>query len=101
GWLASAYLLFRHLHLTVRERSVGWVVVVAFVAYSIARRFSSYYIFHSAWSLWLASDAVALLFVAVCVGVVVIILPKASTRWPTQYSVESEAPDHVIHVGGT
>ena len=100
GWLVSASLLFRHLHLTVRQKIAGWLFVVAFVGYGVARRYSSYYIFHSAWSLWLVSDAIALLFVAVSVGLAVIILPKSSIRWPTQYSVESEAPDHVVHIGG-
>jgi len=101
GWLVSAYFLFRHLRLTVRQKAVGWLFVIAFVGYSITRRFARYYIFHSAWSLWLVSDAVGLSLIAVSLVLAVLILGKRTLGPSTPYTVESEAPDHVLHVAST
>jgi hypothetical protein len=100
GWLVSAYFLFKHLRLSVRGKTAGWLFVVAFVGYSIARRFSSYYIFHSSWSLWLISDAIGLFLIATFLGLAILILGKRAFRRATPYTVESEAPDHVLHVSG-
>jgi hypothetical protein len=101
GWLLSAYFLFRRLRLTVRGKTAGWLFVVAFVGYIVARRFSSYYIFHSSWSLWLISDAVGLFLIATSLGLAILMLGKRAFRQTTPYTVESEAPDHVLHVSGT
>jgi hypothetical protein len=100
GWLVSAYFLFKHLQISVRQKAVGWLFVVSFVGYSITRRFSSYYILHSSW-LWLISDAVGLSFIAISLAFAALILGKRTLGNSTPYTVASEAPDHVLHVSST
>ena len=99
GWFITAYFLFRHLGLPIRAKIVGWLSVASLVGYSIARRFSSYYFYHDSWSLMFAWDAVGILIVAIWLGLAVLILPKTPIpSSATPYTVESETPDHVLHV---
>jgi hypothetical protein len=99
GWFFTAYFLFRHLQLTLRGKIVGWMSIVAFAGYSVARRFGSYYFIHEGLGLrWLESDAVGLLLVIVPFGLALLILPKPTPSVATPLTVESEAPDHVLHL---
>jgi len=99
GWFVSAYFLFRQLGLPLRAKIVGWMSVITLVGYTIVRRFSSYYLYHDFWSLMFAWDAVGLILIATWLGLALLILPRASVlRSAAPYTVESEAPDHVLHV---
>ena len=99
GWFVTAYFLFRYLCLPIRAKIVGWLSVLSLVSYTIARRFSSYYLYHDSWSLMFAWDAVGLLIIAIWLGLAVLILPKASVGpSATPYTVQSETPDHVLHI---
>lgn len=100
GWFFTAYFLFRHLQLTTRGKTIGWLSIAAFVGYTMAQRFGSYYFIHGAWLRSVESDIVGLLLAIVPVALAVLILPKKSAPSATSYTVESEVPDHALHMGG-
>jgi hypothetical protein len=103
GWLVSADLLFRHMHLTAREKVAGWLFVAAFLGYTILRRFSRYYLFaHSSWSLWLIWGVAGLLFALTSIGLAGLILRESTfDETATNFTVESVAPEHVLHLAST
>src|SRR5215469_7817969 len=69
AWLVAAYFLFRHLRLTLREKAVSGLFVFAFIGYSVARRFGSYYLLaHGSWLMSLGWGIAGLLFVLTAVG---------------------------------
>jgi hypothetical protein len=98
GWLFTAYFLFGHLQLTTRGKTIGWFSIAAFVGYTIARRFGSYYFIHGAWLRSAESDIIGVLLAIAPIALAALMLPKQSARSATPYTVESEAPDHVLHV---
>ena len=98
GWLFTAYFLFGHLQLTTRGKIIGWLSIAALVGYTIARRFGSYYFIHEAWLQSVESDIVGLLLAIAPIALAVLILPKQPAPIATPCAVESEAPDHVLHV---
>ena len=100
-WLVSAYFLFRHLGLSTRAKIVGWLSVVTLIGYTVTCRFSSYYLFHNSWSLMFAWEALGFLLIAIWLGLALLILPKAAAlSSATPFTVESEAPEHVLHIDG-
>jgi len=102
AWLLSAYLLFNHSQLAWREKAVSWLFVFAFIGYSVARRFSSYYLLaNGSWLMWFGWGVAGLLFIFTAAGLASLIVGKDEPSASTSYTVESEAPDHVLHVGGT
>lgn len=104
GWVVSAYFFFRHLRLPVRVKIIGWVFIVDSVGCTIAGRLSSYYFLHESWLLVFTWDVVGLALIATSLGLAIFLLrkfPALPLPICTPYTVESEAPDHVLRVGRT
>jgi hypothetical protein len=97
-WVLSSYSLFRYLGLTLRQKIVGWICFVIAFAFTVARRFSSYEIFHGHWSASFLWDAGALLFLLIAFGIINLFVGRDNGTANTPVTVESEAPDHVFHV---
>ena len=100
-WLVAASFLFRHMHLTPREKVAGWLFVGALVGYTVLRRFSRYYSIHGPVSTWLVWTAAGLLVILTTFGLAAIILGKRTSASASNFTVESVAPDHVIHLAST
>jgi len=101
-WLVSVHVLFRQLRLPLRAKIVGWFLVAIFVIYDAVSTVASYYYWHDLWSQWIALDVAGMLFFLSSVGLLALLLRERSA--PTvvpPYTVESEAPDHVLHVSST
>jgi len=99
AWLISAYLLFRHSRLTLREKAISWLFVFAFIGCSFARRFAAHYLLaNGSWLMWFGWGVAGLLFILTAVGLASLIAGKDTPSAITSYTVESAAPDHVLNV---
>lgn len=98
GWSVAAFFLFRHLRLAGRQKVAGWLFLGVFVGFLVARRFSSYDLFHDAWLSWFVFLAATLLFVAISIGLAVFAFGGRRLFPAASFTVESVAPDHVLHV---
>ena len=101
-WLVSVHILFQKLDLSLRGKLIGWFFVLVFVAYDINSTVASYYLWHDRWSQWIAQDIAGILFLlsSVALGGLLLRARSVPTAVPL-YTVESEAPDHVLHVSST
>jgi hypothetical protein len=98
----SVYFLLRQLRLPARGEIVGWLFATTFLGYAVIQAFSGYYFYHDSWSQWIALDITGLVLLASSFALAILLLPKhfVSTSI-TPYTIESEASDHVLHVGST
>jgi hypothetical protein len=102
GWAVSSYFLFRYLGLTTRQKVAGWVIVAAVAGFSVARTFSRHELFaHDSWLKWFLWNGVGLLFIVGSIGLAILITGTNRLSTPTPYTVESEVPDHVVHLSAT
>ena len=100
-WLVCAYVFFRNLRLTLRQKIVGWSVVVTLIGIAFTHRLASYYFYHDNWR-WVLWEILGLSMIAVSVLLAALLLDKGDfPASDDSFTVESETPDHVIHMNGT
>ena len=102
AWLLLVSSIARREKAPLLVNIVGWLLVAAFVGHCVVRAFSGYYFLHDAWAQWALLQAAELLFFASAMALAFLLVPKSSsTTSSTPYTVESVAPDHVLHADST
>lgn len=102
GWLARVHWAFRVAQLPIRWRVAGWFVVAGMACFFAADQATRFYILGHwpSWHQqlgWLLIGVAGLLFFG---GIALRVLRGESRDmvFTAPYTVESEVPDHVVHI---
>jgi hypothetical protein len=102
AWLLVVSAIARREKAPLLVNVIGWLLVLAFVGHCVVRAFSGYYFLRGPWSRGAVLGVAELLFFASAMALAILLLPKPpSPKRATPYTVESDAPDHVLHVDST
>jgi hypothetical protein len=102
AWLFMVSSIARRQNAPLRFKVIAWLLVAAFIGLCVFRAFEGYYFIHELWAQWVVLGVAGLLFFASAIALAILLSPKPpSSNAVTPYTVESEAPDHVLHVSST